>query len=209
MYYGCHSILKSDLSDSILKSDRSCPVLFKQLYSIHGMYRDHVVPLVYCLLKDMRRATYYQILELIKRRLADLDLTLEPTTVISDFEKALVPTICTQLRTSQHHGCLFHFSQAIWKRVQLLGLTTLYHSNHAVRDFIRKILALPFLPEAEISTAWHSLEEDNLLLQHPLLEDLTTYFSSTWIQGAYPLSCGVPIISGSVPTTTWKAGTPS
>ena len=167
---------------------RSYPVLFKQLYSIHGMYRDHVVPLVYCLLKDMRRATYYQILELIKRRLADLDLTLEPTTVISDFEKALVPTIRTQLPTSQHHGCLFHFSQAIWKRVQLLGLTTLYHSNHAVRDFIRKILALPFLPEAEIPTAWHSLEEDDLLLQHPLLEDLTTYFSSTWIQGAYPLS---------------------
>ena len=100
--------------------------------------------------------------EILKRRLAELDLVLEPDTVISDFEKAIVATIRAHLPTSTHHGCLFHYSQAVWKNVMSKGLSDLYYRDPVVKVWIRKILALPFLPAQEIPPVFTQLERDEI-----------------------------------------------
>ena len=141
---------------------KSTPSLFDQLYTMHGIYREHVIPLVYCLLPDRKRTTYFRVFEILKRRLAELDLVLEPDTVISDFEKAIVATIRAHLPTSTHHGCLFHYSQAVWKNVMSKGLSDLYYRDPVVKVWIRKILALPFLPAQEIPPVFTQLERDEV-----------------------------------------------
>ena len=65
---------------------KSAPQFFSQLYSIHGLFRGHVVPLVYCLLTSKTRATYYKVFNIIKAQLATQNLQLNPNFVMSDFE---------------------------------------------------------------------------------------------------------------------------
>ena len=51
-------------------------------------------------------------------------------------------------------GCLFHYSQCIWRKVQNCGLVNAYKNNKDVRDTIKRISALPFLPIDDITDAW-------------------------------------------------------
>ena len=43
-------------------------------------------------------------------------------------------------------GCVFHWVQCVWRKVQHLGLQTTYMKRQAVHAYIRKLMALPFLP---------------------------------------------------------------
>ena len=42
------------------------PRLFSQLYSVHAVYREHVVPVLYCLLPDKSRATYHRMFDIVR-----------------------------------------------------------------------------------------------------------------------------------------------
>ena len=67
---------------------KSTPRAFTQLFPIHGQYREHIVPLVYCLLPDKKQETYYNVLDIINRKLAEMELVFDPDYVISDFKTA-------------------------------------------------------------------------------------------------------------------------
>ncbi|KAH3769923.1 hypothetical protein DPMN_171204 [Dreissena polymorpha] len=43
-------------------------------------------------------------------------------------------------------GCAFHWSQAVWRRVQHEGLAEVYRRCGGVFKFIRMLMALQFLP---------------------------------------------------------------
>ena len=116
---------------------KSTPRLFTQLFTIHGQYREHIVLLVYYLLPDKKRETYYNILDIIKRKLAEMELVFDPDYVISDFETAQTGAVSTQLPRTHQRGCLFHFSQAVYKKVQKYHLSDLYFANPDVKRFIR------------------------------------------------------------------------
>ena len=51
---------------------KSAPRIFSQLYSIRGVSYGRVVPLVYCLLADKSRATYYKLFGILKVSLIPL-----------------------------------------------------------------------------------------------------------------------------------------
>ena len=99
----------------------TCPLLFSQIYTIHGMIRDKMVPLVYCLLpkKDIR--TYRRMIRSIQDAAADRhpELPFIPTEVQMDYEMAMISTL-RQLFPEVSgapgiviHGCHFHFCQCI------------------------------------------------------------------------------------------------
>ena len=72
---------------------KSAPQNFTQLYTIHATYRGHVIPVIYCLLSDKSSDTYHLIFDIIKRKMAALDVTFNPSTIISDFESSIIPTL--------------------------------------------------------------------------------------------------------------------
>lgn len=87
---------------------KATPQIYSQLYTIHALYRDHFVSLVYALLPDKSRATYFDMLYLIKRRTAELDLVREPDVIVSDFEAALIRVVRQQFPHAKQ--CHFHHS---------------------------------------------------------------------------------------------------
>ncbi|KAL8571302.1 hypothetical protein ACOMHN_061442 [Nucella lapillus] len=163
--------------------------LFSQLFCIHAVYHGHFVTLAYCLLIDKSRQTYYQLFEVLKRK-AENDLVMNPEQIMSDFESELMPAIRHSFTNTQHRGCYFHHSQAVWRQVQRLGLQVVYREDHRVQTFVRKLLAfLPvFAVRPAVTALQDELQDEPAFLEVPQLQQLLHYYINTWLNGDFPLS---------------------
>ncbi len=63
----------------------------------------------------------------------------------------------------------------MWRKVQQVGLATAYMERGAVYDFIRQLLALPYLPKRHIRPAFEVLKERSQLYEPT--RELTNYVS--------------------------------
>lgn len=96
----------------------TAPHLFKQLYTIHVVMFETVVPVVYALLPNKTRETYVKLLQEIKR----LQPGLQPQSLMSDFEQAALQAFDIEFPGVHKTGCFFHLTQNVWKKVQREGL---------------------------------------------------------------------------------------
>lgn len=106
---------------------------FAQLYVVHvdlGSTREgtNVTPAVFALLPDKKKITY------IRRFQAIFQVVLEwaPETVNIDFEAGATEAIRHVFPRTEVQVCIFHFSQSLWRKVQNIGLTSMYKSNQEV-----------------------------------------------------------------------------
>jgi hypothetical protein len=58
-------------------------------------------------------------------------------------------------------GCAFHWFQAVMRKVTKLGLKTSNDQKKSVHLFVRKLLALPYLPSDHIKPAFKPATSDN------------------------------------------------
>lgn len=80
-------------------------------------------------------------------------------------------------------GCFFHYCQAIWRKVQALGLATTYQSDPDLYRFVRRAAALPLAPVALVEDAWlHALADSPDTTKARLFAD---YVTETWIEGHF------------------------
>ena len=77
--------------------------------------------------------------------------------VILDFEAALWRAFETIFPQAKFTGCSFHFTQAIFRHVKMLGLQISYQSNIATRKYIRKLMALCYIPHVHIKPIFEDL----------------------------------------------------
>ena len=75
-------------------------------------------------------------------------------------------------------GCVFHWTQAVWRRVQDLGLKPAYCQRSSTHNYVRHLLALPFLPAAHIPTSFEELKRR--ATNGPLV-DLVAYIERQWM----------------------------
>ena len=79
---------------------------------------------------------------MVKEAALNLGLDLTTSSVLSDFEQALINALRLNFPTAEHRGCYHHYSQAIWRKVQALGLKRIVGKPHPnifeIVDVIRK-----------------------------------------------------------------------
>ena len=159
------------------------PALFMQLFSLHIIFRGFFLPLVYALLPSKSSETYYSFFEILKRKMATLNLVFNPDTFMLDYESGILPTLRLHFPTSTIKGCNFHFSQAVWRRVQNLGLSNQYEEPQVGR-IIRSLMALPFVPRMFVRQQFNNIEgSNNTGIQ--AVAQLLEYFKTTWIDGQF------------------------
>ena len=109
------------------------PRQFTQLFTLHIIYMGFFIHVVYALLKDKSAETYYQMFATIRRKMAALNFIFNPTSLMIDFETGILLTLAQHFPNSTVKGCNFHFCQAVWRKVQNLGLVPHYKTGTARR----------------------------------------------------------------------------
>lgn len=151
------------------------PLLFYQVYTIHVFIAGQAVPAVYALLPNKKKKTYKELLQ----ALLDLEPSLSPDTVITDFEQAAIKAFTSVFPHAEQHGCFFHFAQAIFRKIQFYGLQARYEidSNFALQ--MRHLSALAFVPPDYVAEAFDQLVESELIPAAATC--VLDYFEDTWL----------------------------
>ena len=150
-----------------------------QLYTIHAhIQAGHTIPLVYCITRNKNEMVYRRILQILKEHKPDL----EPQSVMMDFEMAAINAFTLEFPHATLTGCLFHFGQCIYRKVQELGLQQRYRDDDEFALIIKKFQGLAFVPADDVIAVYdelvNSLDED---LANEVLERFLIYFETTWI----------------------------
>ena len=132
---------------------RTAPRPYQQIVTIHGFFRNQVLPFVFCLLDGKAQMQYQQIFRHLKRQVRiDSNHRLRPTIAICDFEAGLIGALEAEFPNIRVHGCYFHFTQSLWRHVQELGLAAPYRENtrngRKLKQCVRKLMAIGFIPTA-------------------------------------------------------------
>jgi hypothetical protein len=140
---------------------------FQQLFSIHAFIKNEdgmakQVPLLFCLMSGRRHKDYVSVLK----------------TFMVDFEAAMWTALREVFPERKINGCCFHWTQAIWRHVQELGLSAAYRNDEGTNKFCRRLMSLPFLPQEHIPTMFASIRKEANTEQ---LKDLCSYIEATWI----------------------------
>ena len=121
----------------------SAPGLFYHLYTIHGMFRNEIVPLAYVLLPDKREETYSRLLGIIKAACTVQGIFFNPEQAMLDFEKAAINAFRQNFPNIRVKLCAFHFSQSLWRKIHNLGLQALAEDNIEYKRAFRQCCGLP------------------------------------------------------------------
>ncbi|CAH3140535.1 unnamed protein product [Pocillopora meandrina] len=126
--------------------------------------------------------------------------------VVLDFEKSVRKAIPKVLPRVKLSGCGFHWSQAVWRKIQYLGLQAAYHEHRPTHMFLRKVMALPYVPADDVEDILTgSYNRLTRTLPYKTFLNTGERHGSTAIDGIQPLGLFIEGISAQ--TTTSRVGT--
>jgi len=125
---------------------RVTPAGYDQLYTLHGFLNDRTYPCVYALLSGRAEVIYQRFLA----SLLTLTNGLNPISVVTDFEMAAMNAIRVQFPNVILNGCMFHFGQCVWRKLQAEGLSATYNGDPEFATRTKRLLALAFVPPADV-----------------------------------------------------------
>ena len=111
------------------------------------------------------------------------NLQLNVQTIITDIEDAVLRVVTAVFgRHINHQSCFYHLTQASWRKIQQLGLMSLYNNDDDFRLLCGMMEGLAFLPVPDLTNGIHLLR--TLCPDDPPEEaELLYYFDSTYVSG--------------------------
>lgn len=167
---------------------KKCPGIFSQIYTIHFLLGNKVIPAAYCFLPDKTRITYTRMFnELIRFSGLLTTATLNPRSISCDFELGLINAVKELFPQCEIRGCLFHLNQSVFRKLQSLGLSTLYFNDKKFAKSIRRINALPLLPIYLINDTFENLSDEirtecNENTEIDSINQLINYYYETYVK---------------------------
>ena len=120
---------------------------FTQLFSIHAFVKQDEdirhLPLAYTLMSRKRRRDYKKVLQAILDLLPQ-EIAIEAA--VAEFETALWQAMAKVVEDISIQGSVFHWTQAVWRKVQSIGLSTAHTSDQGTYDYVRRLMALNIHP---------------------------------------------------------------
>ena len=127
---------------------------------------------MYIYLPNKSAATYIRAL----RQLCVLAPELQPESWMIDFESGMIPAVNDVFDWLELFGCLFHFNQSLFRKVQSEGLKNQYETDPVFQLIIRQFAALGFVKIEHLHASFNALVDS---IPPPYLNQLQgfiTYF---------------------------------
>ena len=143
--------------------------------------------LFHALLPDRTRETNQIMLQTLVSVLNQRGLIFSPLQFMLDFETAMISSITVIFSSAVIEGCYFHFTQAIWRNVLRIGLSSFYENSNVLL-VIKGLMALPLIPLDKISDGMGYIESIIPPTDHPsrpFLDHLLIYFNRIWLRGQF------------------------
>ncbi|CAF1379461.1 unnamed protein product [Rotaria magnacalcarata] len=157
------------------------PSMFDQVYKIHAIKYDQSCPCVFGLLPNRQKNTYHFMFQELKAIAAQMKMNFSPKLIMSDFEAGLLSVVALEFVTTTSLSCYFHFTQAIYRAIQRVGLSTAYNNDDDIKKYCRQLMALPLIPEAIIEDTYDELIATIPSTLKETLKDLLQYFQEQWL----------------------------
>ena len=164
--------------------------LFCQLFTIHAFLKKgeeiKQVPLAFVFMESRKTLDYQKVFE----KIIEILPFLRVKEIVSDFEKALWKSIknlnddpdLKLFKNVRQFGCAFHFTNAIYRKIQKIGLSTLYNKDREVKELCRQIMCINMIHYKDISFILYFLREKcSRSTHHELLLCLLNYVEKNWI----------------------------
>lgn len=134
---------------------KSCSKQFQQIYTIHldigsTPTETNAIPVIFALLPNKTQITYNRLLTLRKKHIPNFN----PDIITMNFEAAAIKAINNIFPRTQISGRNYHFNQALWRKVQNVGLVDEYKNNEEICLIIRMCSALAFISLMDIADVW-------------------------------------------------------
>lgn len=175
--------------------------IMRQLFTIHGRINTEISPLVFCLMSSKSAKAYKAFFLRLTQLSHEFNISLNPKRIIADFEKASVAAAKIHFPSSEFKGCLFHFGQIIWRRVQSNHLVKKYGQNENFNLKIRMIKSLAFVPENEILD-YYSVLNNNLKTDKDA-KSISDWFQKNYI-GNFSENAIEKIVNPKYPGSYWS-----
>ncbi|KAL8596226.1 hypothetical protein ACOMHN_021266 [Nucella lapillus] len=107
---------------------------------------------------------------------------------MTDFERPLM-NACHEVTGRPVHGCWFHYSQALFRRIHKLGLLHPFRRVTSFNRLIHKYMALPLLPSTRIEEGLDELQNEAPQIppeNQRKLEVFRRHVRSFWMQKVTP-----------------------
>lgn len=157
------------------------PIIFQQLYTIHGSLHntDKTFPLLFVLCTHKDKASYDVMFDLVIEYCAENEISLSPSFVIMDFEKAAALSIRQNFETVTLKGCFFHLRQILYRKIQKEGLSTKYNSDKQFNKEVKCLIALCYVHPNNVLMYFidllKTLSDDSL--------EIAEWFGENYVQG--------------------------
>ncbi|KAF0713219.1 MULE domain-containing protein [Aphis craccivora] len=159
----------------------SCSKQFYQIYTIHidiGSTNEeiNIIPVIYILLPNKTKMVYERLFSMVKTHIPNFN----PESFTLDFEISTIQSITQIFPSAEIHGCNYHFNQALWRKIQNIGLASTYKDNADIRLHVRMCCALAHIPISDIDEGWiiimsNTPDNDKLTLFYD-------YFIEQWLE---------------------------
>jgi hypothetical protein len=137
---------------------QTAPPVFTQIYTIHAKVDGQFFPLAVALLADKQENTYRRLIGKIQEQALANNVVFNPQIVPCDFEAAVINAVRAKLGV-EPTGCLFHYTQNIFRHVQSSGLQVNYNTDMPLgsQKWIRRLMALPLVPPLRIQQVYNAI----------------------------------------------------
>ncbi|KAL8602235.1 hypothetical protein ACOMHN_022748 [Nucella lapillus] len=158
---------------------------FTQLWSVHTFARvdnkTKQLPLAFALMSGKRRRDYQADLRALKgelRRLHGEDAFFSLEAALADFEAAVWQAFRQEFPGVELRGCSFHWGQAVFRKIQELGMQQGFNTDPALHHYCKQLLALPYLPWEKVDPTLQELEAEATMEAQ---RHLCAYVRHTWL----------------------------
>ena len=126
--------------------------------------------------------TYEELINVIINYCQQLNIDPDPEYIITDFEISMIQAIRAILGDDiTITGCIYHLTQATWRKIQDLAMVNRYRDDEAFQHFCGMLDGLAFLPVDDVIGGFEHLR----LITPDGTDQLLTYFDNTYVSGIY------------------------